>query len=134
MCAARAGATGMVRRYGEQPTAGPSRLVLELATEFEPSLIPDGLIEPGLGADVLARPLDAARCGLAHVEHLQVFDTYERVVFADRCRSFVQEIFAGVGDAGVNLLDAGLGLLPVAADFGLPRLERLLLVVTPLSL
>jgi hypothetical protein len=63
----------------------------------------DGLVEPSLCADVPARLLDAARCGLAQVEHLQVFATHERVVFADRCRSSVQEVFAGVGDADASI-------------------------------
>jgi hypothetical protein len=33
------------------------------------------------------------------------------MVFADRCRSLVREVFAGAGDAGVNLLDAAPGPL-----------------------
>lgn len=41
------------------------------------------------------------------------------MVVADRrCRS-VQKVFTGVGDGGVNLLDAGLRLLPVVAELDL---------------
>jgi hypothetical protein len=38
------------------------------------------------------------------------------VVLADRCCGFVQEVAAGVSDAGVNLLDAGFRLLSVVAE------------------
>jgi hypothetical protein len=50
------------------------------------------------------------------------------VVFADRCGRLVQEVFAGVGDTGVNLLDVGFRLLPVelsAQSFRLDSGEQL---------
>ena len=39
------------------------------------------------------------------------------MVLADLARSFVQEVFPGMGDASVNTLDAGFRLLPVVAEF-----------------
>ena len=43
------------------------------------------------------------------------------MVLADRGRGLVQEIAAHVGDAGVDLLDAGLGFFPVVAELHFAR-------------
>ena len=49
------------------------------------------------------------------------------MVLANRGRGLVQIVAAGVADAGVNTLDAGLGPFPVAAElrFAAHRLLRL---------
>ena len=39
------------------------------------------------------------------------------MVLADRGRGFVQEVVAGIGDAGVNFLDFGFCFFPVIAEF-----------------
>src|SRR5216683_2590748 len=70
-------------------------------------------------AHLLARLFDRAFGRPGHVSYLQILNAYERVVLADRRCGLVQEVFAGVGDAGVNLLDAGLRLLPVVAELDL---------------
>ncbi len=41
--------------------------------------------------------------------------TYERVVLADRGTGLMQEIFSGVPDSSVHLLNFGFRLLPVVA-------------------
>ncbi len=56
---------------------------------------------------------------LRWVPYLQILNTHERVVLANRRCGFVQKVFSGTGNAGVNLLDAGPGLLPVAAELDL---------------
>ncbi|MNO00151.1 hypothetical protein D3C81_2199730 [compost metagenome] len=71
--------------------------------------MPDPLA--GLFATALRRP--------GHVFHLQILDTDECVVLADRRRGLVQEVFAGVGDGFVNFLNFALLLFPVAAEFDL---------------
>ncbi len=45
-------------------------------------------------------------------------------------RGFVQEVVAAVGDAGVDFLDFGFGLLPVVAEFDLAA-HRLLIAGQP---
>jgi hypothetical protein len=40
---------------------------------------------------------------LGHIPYLQILNTDERVVLADRRCGFVQEILSGVSDAGMNL-------------------------------
>jgi len=46
------------------------------------------------------------------------------VVLADRGRSLVQEVAAGVADAEMDVLDAGFGLLPVVAESRLAAMLR----------
>ena len=55
--------------------------------------------------------------GPGHVPYLQIFNTDERVVFADHCSSFMQEIFSGISDVRVNLLYLGFSFLPVTTEF-----------------
>jgi hypothetical protein len=125
MTAARAGAAGVVRRYDDETAAIPGELVLQLPPELVPALIEDRLVQAGLGPNVFPRRIYCACRRLGHIPHLQVLDTHYRVVFADRGRGLVQEIAAGVGDAGVDTLDACFRLLPVAAELDLAG-ERLL--------
>lgn len=127
MAAARTRPARVPWRHGNQPTAFPRQLVVQLATELEPTLVEDGLVQAGLGPNILARPLGCACRRLGHVPYLQVLDTRHRVVLADRGRGLVQVVAAGVADAGVNTLDAGLGPFPVAAELRLAahRLLRL---------
>src|SRR5690625_790567 len=127
MGTARTGASGIVWRHGDEITAIPRQLVIQLAAELEPALIEDGLVQAGLGPNVFSRLFDAACCRLGHIPYLQVLDTHHRVVLADSGCGLVQVVAAGVADAGMNTLDAGFGLLPVAAEFLLAahRLLRL---------
>jgi hypothetical protein len=60
--------------------------------------------------------LACALRGAGHVPDLQILNTDERVVFADRCSALVQEVSTGVGDVRVNLLYLDFCLLPVAAE------------------
>jgi hypothetical protein len=75
------------RRYCEQLTAGPGRLVLELATEFEPPLDQAGLIEPSLCADA---PLILGETLLVLLETVERGDAKPSLMVArllQRCRS-----------------------------------------------
>jgi len=119
VAAGRARLAGVIRRHSQQHAAVPCDLVAKLATKLTPSLIENGAVQTRLLADFLARLFDRAFRRLGHVPYLQILNAYERVVLADRRCGFVQEIFPGVGDAGVNLLDAGLRLLPVVAELDL---------------
>ncbi len=127
MTTARACPTGVFRWNRDQVAAIPCQLVIELATELEPALIENGLVQARLGPNLLPRLLGAACRRLGHVPYLQVLDTHHRVVLADRGRGLVQVVAAGIADAGMDALDFGLGLLPVGAEFGLMahRLLRL---------
>jgi hypothetical protein len=116
MAAARARLTGVVRRHGQQHPAVPRHLVVELPPELAPTLVQNGAIQAGLLAHHLAVLFAVALGRSGHVPYLQILDAYERVVLADRRCDLVQEVFACVGDAGLNLLDAGLRLLPVVAE------------------
>jgi len=116
MAAARTGAARVLRRHGNEIPAVPRQLVIQLAAELEPALIEDGLIQAGLGSNVSSRFLGVASRRFGHVPYLQVLDTHHRVVLADRGRGLVQEVTAGIADAGMNTLDTGFRLLPVAAE------------------
>ena len=52
-----------------------------------------------------------------HVLDLQILNTYERVVLAERGTGLMQEILSGVRDSGVKLLNFSLRLFPVIAEF-----------------
>ena len=66
---------------------------------------------------------------------MQILNTDERVVLADRCRGLVQEVFAGAGNVGVDPLNPGFFLLPVVAEFDFaahaPLVTRQTLLVRP---
>jgi hypothetical protein len=55
---------------------------------------------------LLPRLFDSAFGRPGDIPHLQIFDTDERVVLADRGARFVQEVFSGIGNTGVNLLSS----------------------------
>jgi hypothetical protein len=80
-------------------------------------LIKHGAVQPRLLTDPFAVLFTVAFGRPGHIPDLQIFNTDERVVLADRCSGLVQEVFAGVGDTGVNLLNSGFLLFPVVAEF-----------------
>lgn len=95
----------------------PLHLIRELPPELAPSLIEDRTVKTGLLLNHPAVLFNIALGRLGHVPYLQILNTDERVVLADRCCGLVQEIFSGVSDAGVNLLDFGFRLFPVITNF-----------------
>jgi len=96
--------------------AAPSLLVFKLTTELTPPLIENASIQARLGADVSSRLLDRPRPRPGHIPYPQILDHDARVVLAERCGEFVQVIAPDVADPGMELLDAGLGLDPVAGE------------------
>lgn len=116
MAAARARPAGVVRRHRQQHAAVPGHLVGKLPSELAPPLVENGAVQARLLRYFRARLFYRALGRARHIAHLYILDADERAVLADRRRGFVQEVFAGIGDAGVNLLDAGLRLLPVVAE------------------
>ena len=94
----------MVRRDRQQDAAVPSHFVLQLPPELAPALIQDGAIESSLLLDPFAVLFATAFGRPGHIANLQILNTDERVVLADRCSGLVQKVFAGIGDTGVNLL------------------------------
>ena len=56
--ALRTSSAGVLRRHEDQRTAVPRQLVVQLAAELEPTLIENGLVQAGLGPNVLARIFD----------------------------------------------------------------------------
>ncbi len=125
MAATWASAACVLRRHGDEMSAVPRQLVVQLAAELEPALIEDGLVQAGFGPNVFPQRICRACRRPGHVPYLQVLDTHHRVVLADRGRGLVQEVAAGVADAGMDTLDSGFRLLPVVAEFGLAA-QRLL--------
>ena len=51
-----------------------------------------------------------------HALDLQILNTYERAVLAERGTGLMQEIFSGICNSGVNLLNFGFRLFPVIAE------------------
>ena len=119
MVASRARLASVVRWNGQQYAAVPHHLIRQLSPEFAPPLIENGAVQTGLLLHHLAWLFAVALGSLGHVPYLQILNAYERVVLADRRCGFVQEVFAGVSDAGVNLLDFGFRLFPVTAELDL---------------
>ena len=109
----------MVGRNSQQHAASPSNLICQLTSELAPPLVENRAVQAGFLRYLFSGPFAIAFGRPGHVAHLQILNADERVVFADRRRGFVQEVFTGVGDAGVNLLNAGLRLLPVVAELDL---------------
>lgn len=95
---------GILRRHDEEDAAVPRQLVVQLTAELEPPLIEDRAVQARLGPNHSARIFNSSRGRLGHIPHLQVLDTYHRVVFADGGRDLVQVVAAAVADAGMNLL------------------------------
>jgi putative transposase len=108
-----------VRRHRQQHAAAPRHLVIELPSELAPALIEHGAVQTGLLFHPVAVLFAISLGRLGHIAYLQILNADERAVLADRRGGFVQEVFAGVGDAGVNLLDALFRLLPVVAELDL---------------
>jgi len=121
MAAGRTCPAGIASGNRQHVAAQPNLFVFQLPPELEPPLIEDGFIQARFGFHVTPWRIAAACCGLGHVPYLQILDTHNRVVFADCGRGLVQEVAASIGDARVNLLDAGFRLLPVAAELRLAR-------------
>ena len=119
MGAGRACLAGMVRRNGQQHAAVPNYLIRQLASELAPAMVENCAVQARFLFHHLAVLFAVAFGRAGHVAYLQIQNAYERVVLADRRCGFVQEVFTGIGDAGVNLLDAGLRLLPVVAELDL---------------
>lgn len=115
MATSRAGSAGVLRRHGHQPATRPRQLVVQLAAELVPALIEDGFVQARLGPNISSRCIYRTCRRLGQVPYLQVLNTHHRVVLADRGRGLVQEVAAGIADAGMDALDAGFGLLPIVA-------------------
>ena len=134
MTAARASSTGAVWRYGQQHAAVPRHLVFELSPELAPALIEDGTVQAGFLFHSLAVLFAAAFGRLGQVPYLQILNTDERVVLADRRCGFVQEVFSGVGDTRMNFLNFGFRFFPVVAEFNLAAHAALVTCKTLLML
>ena len=115
MTAARASATGVVWRHGQQYAAIPRQLVVQLPPELAPALIKNGTVQTGLLLHPLAVLFVAAPGRPGHIPYLQILNADERVVLADRRGGFVQEVFPGIRDDGVNLLNVGFRLFSKTA-------------------
>src|SRR5262249_58152871 len=85
--------------------ATPRLLILQHATEHTPTLIENSLVQPRLLRHTFSRLFQSASRRLRHIPYLQIFDTNDRVVFADRGRVLVQEIMPTVGNARMQRRD-----------------------------
>jgi hypothetical protein len=114
------GLAGVLRCDGDDSAALPLQLVFQLAPELEPALV-EGCwpCSGSLGSHVLARMFSGTRCECRHVSHRPVLDAHHSVVLPDGSRGLVQEVAPHVGYCGMDLLDPGSGLSPVAAVTGL---------------
>ena len=119
MGATRTGLTGVLGWNSNDKAAIPCCLVFQLPAKFRPALIENRPIQAGLLFHLLAVLFAVALGRLGHIPNLQIFDGDHGVVLADLARSFMQEVFPGVGDARMNLLDLGFSLLPVVAELHL---------------
>jgi hypothetical protein len=79
-------------------------LVIQLASELSATLIEYGPFQPCLGPHLAARRIGRARRRPERIPDLPILDAHGRVVLADRRGGFMQQVFAGVGDVGVDLL------------------------------
>ena len=77
----------------------PRHLVVQLPPELAPALIENGTVQTGLLLHPLAVLFVATPGRPGHIPYLQILNTYERVVLADRRGGFVQEVFPGIRDA-----------------------------------
>lgn len=115
------GLARMMRWHGQQHPAVPRQFIVQLPTEFAPSLVEDGSVQTGLGPYVLSGSFDRACRGRGHIPHLQVLEHHHRVVFANGRRGLVEEIMADMRHARIDSMNSGFGLLPVATEFFLSR-------------
>ena len=97
MAAARTGLTGVLRRHGDDETAIPRCLVLQLSAKLAPTLIENRTIQAGLLLHPLAVLFAVALGRLGHIPNLQIFDGDHGVVLADLAQSLVQKVFSGIG-------------------------------------
>ena len=116
MAASRTRLACVLRRYDQQYAAVPVDFVVELSSELTPALVKDRTVKARLLFNSLAVVLAIAPRGPRHVLYLQILNTYERVVLADRGTGLMQEIFSGIRDNGVNLLNFNFCLFPVVAE------------------
>ena len=112
----RTSLAGVVGRHGNKQPACPSHFVFQLAAKLAPALVKDGLVQSRLLLDPLAVLCAAAFGRPGHIANLQILNNDHRLVFADRRRGFVQEVFAGVCNIAVNSLSLPFGFAPVAAE------------------
>lgn len=96
VAATGASLASVVRRHCNKQPASPSHFVFQLAAKLAPPLIEDGAIQPRLLLDPFAVLFTIALGRLGHIPDLQILNTNERVVLADRCGGLVQKVFAGV--------------------------------------
>ena len=106
-----------MRRHCNQHATGPRHFIVKLSPELTPPLIQDGTVQSGLLAHHLAGLYAIAFRRPGHLSHLQILNADERVVLADRRCGFMQVVFSGVRDFGVDVLDVGFCLFPVVAEF-----------------
>jgi len=84
-----------------------------LTAQLERAGVEDRAVQTRLGSDILPRLILGALARCRHVLDLQVFDTDNRVVFADVRRDLMYEILSDVGNLAVQLADVLFGFLPV---------------------
>jgi hypothetical protein len=77
--------------FNQHPSP-PEELVIKLTPELKPSLVQDGLVQPGLCFDTPARLFDSSLCRCTHVPDLQSFYIYLSLVFAYVGTQFVKEV------------------------------------------
>ena len=109
----------VVRWRGLQHASAPFHLVGELLPELVPTLVWNGTLQPRLPPDLLARLFEGAFGVSGHIPDLQILNADEHVVLGYCCGNFVEEVFTGIDDAGVNFLDARFRLPPITAEFDL---------------
>src|SRR5690606_25302566 len=104
-----AGAAGMNGWDDNQSPTAPRQFVFELAAKLTPTLVQHGPVEARLRAYMPSRMLPVSPRRRRHGLHVQVFHHDDRVGFADRVRDLVQEVGAGVRDAGMETSESPSG-------------------------
>lgn len=103
------------QRHGEQIPTGPCQLATQLASKLKPGPIEDGFVQTSVVPNILAPIPGGASRRHGHVLHLQVLYIHHRVAVSDR--DPLQVVAADIADPGVDALNSGFDLLPVAAEF-----------------
>ena len=93
VAATRTSLAGVVCRNRQQDGASPSHLVLQLPPELAPALVEDGFVQTRLLLDPLAVLFAVAFGRPGHIPNLQILNTNERVVLADRCGVLCKKSF-----------------------------------------
>ena len=86
---------------------------VELAPEFGPALVQDGLVQTRLGSDVLARGIGRAFGQSAHVLDGQVLHHNQRASPGQLAGRFVKQFLPGVRNSGVHTPYTSLAVLSV---------------------